>query len=306
MRLFAQEDLSLAHLQLKAEADKSFHLKQLGDSLAVQAADAVAAAALSQEHASSAERRLQGVIDDMNLRWMLKWKTKMPLDLPEASSPLDMVPEVSCNAVPIITARALFVSELRRTFSYFSLFLNAFRDRATVAAKGSDICIKAQGKPGYACGMKLLHQCSKDHSKVMEAVVGSAARFTVCLAALTGDLQSQSHETDLLQSLIDNSNSICGALHRWSIFSRELSVCLSMLLLEGAAELSTGLGVVEGSVKLFLDDQVSGRGDRSGTRSAFSSLHRSIATLASISREVSVSLNACASLFFVRFLWLFV
>lgn len=288
-------------MQLQAEADKSFHLKQLGESLAVQAADAVASAALSQERASSAERRLQSVIDDMNLQWVLKWKTKMPLDLPEASSPLDMVPEVSCNAVPIITARALFVSELRRTFSYFSLFLNAFRDRATAAAKGGDICIKAQGKPGYACGIKLLHQCSKDHSKVMEAVVGSAARFSVCLAALTGDLQSQSHETDLLQSLIDNSNSICGALHKWSIFSRELSVCMSILLLEGAAEQSTGIGVGEGSVKRFLDDQVLGRGDKSGTHSGFSSLHRSIATLASISREVPVSFNASASLFYPAF-----
>ena len=142
----------------------------------------------------------------------------------------------------------------------------------------------------------------------MEAVVGSAARFTVCLAALTGDLQSQSHETDLLQSLIDNSNSICGALHKWSIFSRELSICMSILLLEGAAEQSTGIGVGEGSVKRFLDDQVLGRVDKSGTHSGsgFSSLHRSIATLASISREVPVSFNARASLFFACFRWLFV
>ncbi len=275
-------------MQLKAEADQSFHLKQLGESLAVQAADAAAAAALSQEHALSAERKLQGVIDDMNMRWMLKWKTKMPLDLPEASSPLDIVPEVSCNAAPIITARALFVSELRRAFSYFSLFLNAFRDRATAAAKGGDICIKAQGKPGYACGVKLLHQCSKDHSKVMEAVVGSVARFTFCLSLLMGDLQSQPHETDLLQSIIDNSNSICIALQKWSTFSRELSVCMSMLLLEGVAEQFTGLSVGGGGVKRFLDDQVPGRGDKSGTFCGFSSLHRSIATLASISREVPV------------------
>ena len=108
----------------------------------------------------------------------------MPLDLPEASSPFDAAPEAVCDSAPIIAARALLLSELRRTFSYFSLFLNAFRDRATAAANGGDSCIKSQGKFGHVCGIKLLLQCSKEHSKVMEAVIGSVSRLVVCVAAV--------------------------------------------------------------------------------------------------------------------------
>ncbi len=251
--------------------------KQLGESLAEQASDATAVAAASEERAIRAEQRLQGVIDDVNMRWLLKWKTKMPLDLPEASSPLDIAPEALFDATPSVAARTLLVCELRRAFSFFSLFLNAFKDRATAAAKGSDACMKAQGKFGYGCGMKLLLQCSKEHSKVMESVVGSVSRLVVCVAAVMGDLQGQSqHETDLLQSVIDSSSSVGNALHKWSTFARELLVCMSILLPEGAADPIIGSNIsISSSI-------ASVRG--------FSMLHRSLASLTSIAREVTMLL----------------
>ncbi len=252
-------------------------LKQRGESLAEQAADATAVAAASEERAIRAEQRLQGVINDVNARWLLKWKTKMPLDLPEASSPLDIAPEALFDATPSVAARTLFVSELRRAFTFFSLFLNAFKDRASAAAKGGDACMKAQGKFGYGCGMKLLLQCSKEHSKVMESVVGSVSRLVICVAAVMGDLKSQmQHVTDLLQSIIDCSHTVGNALHKWSTFARELLVCMSMLLPEGAADPNVGSHIVDSSSIAAV------RG--------FSMFHRSLESLTTIVREVTILL----------------
>lgn len=195
----------------------------------------------------------------------------MPLDLPEVSSPFDVAPEALCDSAPSIAARALLLSELRRTFSYFSLFLNAFRDRATAAANGGDSCIKSQWKLGHICGMKLLLQCSKEHSKVMEAVIGSVSRLIVCVAAVMGDLQSQTlHEHDLFQSFIDCSRSVGNALHKWSIFAHELWSCIMMLLPDGAADPHASLS-------------------SSATIRGFSMMHRSLASLTSIAREVPMN-----------------
>ena len=197
----------------------------------------------------------------------------MPLDLPEASSPLDAAPEALFDATPSIAARPILVSELRRTFSFFSLFLNAFRDRVSAAAKINDSCIRPHGKVGYGCGTRLLLQCSKEHSKVMESVVGSVSRLLACVAAVMGDLQSQTqHENDLLQSFVDSSRSIGSALHKWGTFAHELLVCMLMLLPEAAADPLNGppSGVYSSSAAL--------RG--------FNKFHRSIASLSSIADEV--------------------
>ncbi len=239
----------------------------------MQATAATAAAAASEERATCAEQRLQGVIDEMNARWRIKWKAKMPLDLPEVSSPLDVPPGVPCDASSSISARALLVSELRRTFSFFALFLNAFRDRAVAAANGGDAHIKAQSKFGYGCGMKLLIQCTKEHSKVMETVVGSVSRLVNCVAILVGDAQSQSQpETDLLQSLVDSSSSVSIALHKWSSFANELSACMLMLIHEGSADSHV--------------DSRSGVPSSSAAIRCLNVLHRSLASLSSISQEV--------------------
>jgi hypothetical protein len=271
--VLSQADISNLHLQLQAEANKCQQLQRLGESLALQADAASSAAAASEERAMCAEQRLQGVIDEMNTRWRLKWKTKMPLDLPEATSPLDAAPDEQCDAAPSIAARALLVSELRRSFSLFALFLNAFRDRASAAANGGDVCIKAQSKFGYGCGMKLLLHCTKEHSKVMEAVVGSVSRVVVCVSAMMGDVLLQVQpETDMLQSLIDSSSSVGSALNKWSTFASELSVCMLMLMPENSS-----------------DSIVDSRNGNSASSFAMHSLgmfHRSLASLLSIAREV--------------------
>jgi hypothetical protein len=206
----------------------------------------------------------------MNTRWQLKWKTKMPLDLPEVSSPLDAVSELPCDAAPSLAARALLVGELRRTFSFFALFLNAFRDRVVAAANGGDAIFKAQGKFGHACGMKLLLQCIKEHSKVMETVVGSVSRLVLCVAAMVGDVTHP--ETDLLQSLVDSSSSVSIALHKWSSFANELSACMMMLMHDGSTDSAADPRSIVSAPSVALR--------------SLSVLHRSLTSLFSIAREV--------------------
>jgi hypothetical protein len=270
---FSQADLSFARAGLQNEVDKCLQLQRQGECLAAQAADASDAAAASERRAVDAERRLQGVVDEVNMRWLLKWKSKMPLELPEASSPLDIVPEALSTAAPSMVARSLLVSELRRTFSFFSLFLNAYRDRVAAAAKSSDTT-KPHGKAGSACGKKLLLQCSKEHSKVMESVVGSVSRLVACIAIVMGDVQSPTlHDSDLLQSILDSSSSISSALHKWSRFAHELSVCMTMLLQEEAADQRAGSG--------------SGPSSTAAAARELTIWHRSLASLTSIAREVT-------------------
>jgi hypothetical protein len=248
-------------------------VQQLSQKLAAQAADAAVAAVSSEERAIGAEKRLQVAVDEANKLWLQKWKSKMPLDLPEASSTFDIAPESLFCVSPCVAASMLLISELRRSFSLFSLFLNAFRDRTSAAVKGADTCIKVNGKFGNGYAVKLLFLSCKEHSKVMEAVVGSVARLVVCSAAIMGDLQSQmQHESDLLQSIMDSTSSTASALQKWSAFVYQLSVCTCMLLSDEAAEPRDGTG---GNDPLL-----------SSAVRELNRWHRSLVLLTSISREV--------------------